>query len=265
MFTSQDFKILGLDFREKKIIDALNKTPFSSSGLSRVIALPRTTVIFLLNNLEKRGLIEKTQNNRRFLWKLKNKKDLAYILRNISNHIDPFSDYFLFDKKDGQESKVEIFYGKEKMRKALCKIIKLGKGERFYGIQGSKSLEKSFDKISWKFIFDYHQKIKEKGIIIEGVISKKSLQIFNSMSKKELKSHLGRLSVAYLASDEFFDFKVDIIIFKNNVVIVNYEDEIVLFIKNDKITEAIKKIVLFIESFSQKIDLNKYIKNLIYN
>jgi len=149
------------------------------------------------------------------------------------------------------------------MKEALRKVLKIGKGRRVYGLQGNRSIGKSLEKIEWSFIFEYHDTLKERGIIMEGIAGESALKIFEKLTKKQLESHLGRLTVIYLAPDEFFDFNIDILVFQNIVMIINYDEETILLIKDSYIQETIKNMILLMESCSRKFDLNKYIKELI--
>ncbi|OGI83876.1 hypothetical protein A2997_00440 [Candidatus Nomurabacteria bacterium RIFCSPLOWO2_01_FULL_36_10b] len=262
MFTNKDLKILGLSASENEILKALQKKPYSPSFLAEIIKLPRTTVTFLLNKLKERGLIEKSKVGKRFFYKTVAKTELSYILRKISNHLDPNA--ALFEITVGKrQSEIEIYKGKEKMKEAFHKVLKVNRGNRVYGLQGNKSIEKSLNKIEWDFIYKYHNTLKKKGIIMEGISGENSLKMFEGMSNKQLKSHLERLTVIYLAPDEFFDFDLDILVFQNIVMMINYDEETILLIKDSKIQETMQKIIAFMETHSRKIDLNTYLRDLI--
>jgi len=262
MFIEKHLKILGLNEKENSLLRALQKSHGSPSSLSKILNLPRTTITFLLKKLYRRGLVEKERIGQRFFWKAVAPSQFAHTLRMLSRHFDPFTKS-LEIIKGKRESTIELYRGKEKMKEALQKALKIGKGRRVYSLQGNKSVTTSFEKMEWEFIKKYQDKIKKKGIIIEGVIGESTLGFLEKMTKKQLAGHLGRLTVAYVAPDEFFNFALDLMIFKNIVMIINYEEETVLLIKDSYLQEMMQQNISFMEKHSRKVYLDTYIHNFL--
>lgn len=262
MLDKKYLKIFGLSEKENAILKALEEGSASPTSLAGAVELPRTTVAFLLNKLKKRGLVEKIKVGRRFQWKAAAKTDIAHTLRRLSNRLDPGTALFEITKGERQ-SEIEIYRGKERMKDALQKVLEVRKGRRVYGLQGNRSIGKSLEKIEWDFILEYQNTLKKKGIIMEGIAGESALKIFEKLTKEQLESHLGRPGVCYLAPDEFFDFNLDIMVFQNIVMTINYDEETILLIKDSMIQEAMQKFISFMESCSRKIDLNAYLRDLI--
>ncbi len=64
-------KILGLDKREIKVMLGLSTcNTVSVSGLARLIRIPRTTVIYILYQLEERGFVEQVGVQNHEEWRM---------------------------------------------------------------------------------------------------------------------------------------------------------------------------------------------------
>jgi len=103
----------------------------------------------------------------------------------------------------------------------------------------------------------------ENKIIIEGILGERSLNCFSEMDLDLLKTYENRLVVCYIADDSLVDFDMDILIFKEMVILVNFEKELVILIKNESIHKAILNMFEAVKMVSRKIDLNGYIRRIL--
>lgn len=255
---------MGLTRVEAKILAVLKqKLSWTVTNLSETVKIPRTTVHFLLNKLQKRSFAEKIKIKNHQEWKFSGDTNLSAKLRKWLSHLEIQSEILGGAETAGLG--VEIYKGKRKIEEAYKKILSVGQSNRVYALQGSKSAQIILKKISGEYLFDFHKKFKSKGIIMEGVMGESSLNLFQQLSLEELKSHLDRMIIVHILPDEFINFDVDIIMFENTSLFINPSDEFVILIKNETINKAIKSWLLLAQEYSKKINLNEHLQNLINN
>ena len=257
-----NIEVLGLSKREALIFSALRtREHITVSDLAEKIKIPRTTTSFLLNKLKKRKLAEKISVKNHTEWRLVPREELTKKFRKILRAFETNAD--ILGGIAGDEIEIEACQGRNNIKRAYRRMLSAGINDRVYAIQGNKSAALSLEKLRKEYFFDLHKETKNKKLIIEGVISESTLQLFQKLGIKELRSHLDRLVIAYIIPDEYIDFDMDIIFFGNLLFLINMEKEIVLFIKNETIVSAFKGMLLLAQNAGRKIDLNSYIKKLI--
>lgn len=247
----ENLNFLGINTKENKIINRLEeKSPAKVTDIAKNINTPRTTVYFLLNKLEDREIVEKIKIANHYEWQLISNLDFSQKLEKIL-------------KLSGKSKDVEIHSGQDKIIEAYEQILNFNKTNRIYTIQGNKSAKHAIERINKQKLYDIHQKTKKDKIIIEGIIGQSSLKLFKQMSSSDLQSHFGRPVIAYVVPDKYVDFDVDIIIHKNTVMLINFKNETVIINKEGFLTDLIKSLYSLMIDQSDKIDLNKYIKESI--
>jgi sugar-specific transcriptional regulator TrmB len=70
-------EMLNLNKNEEKIIQVTSKMALSMSMISRATQIPRSSIPYMLKNLEKRGFVRKIHCGKRSRWK----SDIVRILR----------------------------------------------------------------------------------------------------------------------------------------------------------------------------------------
>jgi len=262
MFNKEAIKLLALSKEETRVIDFIGSIPHSTvTNIALETKIPRTTVHFLLKKMAKRELVERIAVNGHYEWKIFSQTALSQRLRKLLSDFESKTD--ILGGIEGQGIGVEMYNGKERIKEAYKNILKVGRNERVYVIQGNKSAKRALEKIEREYFFDFHKAFKRKGVIMEGIIGESALDIFKKLTVDELESHADRLIVTHIVPDRFIDFYIDIIMCGNYVFIVNPEEEKVIFIKNNSIVQTFKSLFAFIQDNSQKIDLNAYVKKII--
>ncbi|OHA59911.1 MAG: hypothetical protein A2589_02625 [Candidatus Vogelbacteria bacterium RIFOXYD1_FULL_46_19] len=258
MLNAQQTSLFGLSTQEKKIVNLLNKSRvgLTATKIGVLVAEPRTTVNFYLNKLSDRGWVDKikTTKSRYPLWFLKERNEIKNSLSGFFSSVGiTLPGLTTLASKEGYEQ----------VRTAYEKIIEVGKAERVFVVQGSRAPFAALKKLPTEFIERIHVAQKQKPIILEGITSRKSLSVFEKMSLRELKSHYGRLTIVYLVPDEYMDFDTEFYIFHDNVIIIQPITEKAYIIKDEVLVKTLKMIVEFMKQYSEKIDVNSYIKKLI--
>ena len=240
---------LGLSPKEHKVLDVLRQMAMAQkiSRIAKLAELPQATASFILRKLEKRKLVTRVKCINHFEWKYRNNLD---IVENSST--DTFANTFM-----------SVKFGMTEITKEFLKILELAPAERLYSIQGAGISKSVLKKIDIKFLYFFHNAVKKKKIIIEGVIAESVMNLFNKMTAEQISSHLDRLTLVYVLPDELINFPLDIFIFRDNVLLVDYEVERLVHIEDSALAQSYKALFKVAEEFGKKIDLNSYLKNLI--
>ncbi|MBD3359745.1 MAG: hypothetical protein GF365_03520 [Candidatus Buchananbacteria bacterium] len=255
-------KVLNLSDKEVKILNNLStKKSIKITSLAKLTLIPRTSVEFYLKNLKQRGFVKKIKVQNHFEWQRTEDSDLASKFRGLIDNLDFYSE--IIGKIEDKSIIVEIFRGKEKILEAANKILKFNPAYRVYYIQCVASAKYQTENFPKQFTLEFHKRLKKSGIIMEVIAAQSIMSYFDKLSKKELKSHLGRPMINYLIADEFIDFNADLIIHNEMIIILNYENESVIFIKNKLLSNIFANLFQFLQNYTKKIDLNSYIRNLM--
>lgn len=240
---------LNFSPKERAVLHALqtSSSPEKISTISLKAKLAHATTTFILQKLEKRKLAERIKVENHFRWKYR--KNI-----NIIENLSPESlrDTFL-----------HVSSGMENLNKEFMKILEIDGGDRLYAIQGSGIAKTILRKIDNEFIFNFHQEVRRQELIIEGVIAESVFRLFENMSVAQLDSHLDRLTIAYVLPDELIHFPFDVFLFKNTVLLVDYEHERVVRIEDTAFADVFKSLFNLAQQYGTKVDLNQHIKKLI--
>ncbi|MDO8575464.1 MAG: hypothetical protein Q7R78_02060 [bacterium] len=200
-----------------------------------------------MRKLEKRKLAIRVKFNNHFVWKYR--KNLDVVERG--------------DEELFRSTFINVTTGMQEIVKEFMKILHLSSGERVYSIQGAGISHTVLEKIDTKFLSFFHHAIKKQKIIIEGVISQSVFKIFNKMTLSQISSHLDRLTIVYILPDELIDFPLDIFIFRDHVLLVDYETERLVHIEDRSLIMTYKALLNIAEMFGKKIDLNLYLNKIL--
>ena len=85
------------------------------------------------------------------------------------------------------------------------------------------------------------------------------------MNRDELISHYGRPIITYIVPSEYTSGQVDILLIDDLAILINPLRQKVVLIKNYAILETIKKLIQAAQKDGYKIDLNKFIDNILKN
>ncbi len=252
MISAKEKKLLDLSVEEMKILRVLSTSAtLNVSNIAKASDVPRTTVYFLLQKLQKRGLVDRVKIRGHFEWK------------SLETTVSPLTRI----KKDtvtNIESLVTSYDGIDAIKFIYLKILEHAKSERLYFIQGNEQAKPSISKIDKKFLFNFHQAVKKYGVIVEGVAGEKILSIFKTLSADELASHGDRRVIIHLMPDSIMDtVLVDIIVIKDTVFVVDLSKEKIIEIEFKPFAQTVKAIINYLKIHVRKTDLNAYISGLL--
>lgn len=244
MSEKQRQRALALGEREINILEYLNRVEKERViTISRITDIPRTTVLFLLKNLEKRGLVNKLLVGKHYEWAIDRSQTESFGLFG--------------------EQTVEVHFGIKNFEKVYESITRLSSGERIFVFQGNKSAQAALTRISSDFFSRMHAFLKKRKIIIEGVTGESLLNLFESLPSESLRSHWGRATIVRVVPDEYINFDTDIFSTKHKLYIFNFEKEIVVTINDPSITKAFHSLIVFMFEKSRQVDLNGHIRAIL--
>lgn len=257
-------EFLDLDEKEAKIIEVLKASDaLRPIDIARKTKVGRTTVNFLLKKLQKRGILTRNRIKNHYEWtiadstQIKNKFENLYKFLNIS----PLEGFIHLPEDIG----IEVFKGKKRVLEAYENILKIGSNKRIFFIQGNKSVRDSIKFLPQSYIERIQEWYRKHKVILDGIAGESTLELLKTLKPKELKVYVDRLAVAYIIEDDFINFNMDIIIIGKTIAMLNYEKSLLLVIKNEEICDAILNMMETMKIVAKKIDLNKFIRELIEN
>lgn len=189
---TRQLKKYELNPTEKKLFDHILKSQAKTvREIESDFRMSRTKVTYTLSKLCDRGLIYKTIVGKKYVYRVR--KDLT-------------------DQSPEILSIVEVMYK-----------IRTAKHTKLYGIQSDGAvahLVKAMEMDSLNFE-KVHRVQKQRSVIIEALISKKSLKLIQEISPRLKKSHSGRPSIFYIIENQIKG-NTDIYFDQSTVYIVDY-------------------------------------------
>lgn len=254
-------KILGLKNKEKILLQTLRDLgPLRPINLANKTKVKRTTINFLLKKFIARGLVKRIKIKGHYEWQINDESKMKQFIAELSNY---------FNIKDAAETiylapnlEIEVLNGKTNILLAYEAVLNANKNGRVFVVQGNRSVIAS-KELGSSYLHAIQNKFRDHKIILEGIIGEKSLQYLQSLPIDTLEFYKNRLVVCYVIHDAFIDFDMDILIFKETVLMINFEKKLVLVVKNQHIHEAVYTLFEVMKLVSRKIDLNKFISGLI--
>jgi len=246
---------LGLSPKEHTVLVVLQQQPFAHKAVrvAKEADLPYATTGFILRKLEKRKLVRRVRRENHFEWVYRRNIDLIDSIGGKEGRSIGSNRKGLFLEVSGMMN----------IMKELTKILDLAPTERLYSIQGAGISKTVLKKMDTKFMYRFHDEVRRRKIIIEGVVALSVLDLFKKMNEGQLLSHLDRMTIVYVLPDELIDFPLDIFIFRDRVLLVDYEAERLVRIDDGALSQVFKSLFYIAQKYGKKVDLNNHIRGLL--
>lgn len=264
-----DLQILGLTDVEYQVFTAVCfERSLTVTELALKAKVPRTSALPALNRLCERGLVRKVSLGKKTLWKKTNPEKLRRSISELAAQLAIESQLALLEQdvlvKISTQSEFMIIKGAKNILKFQEKGILENTGQRSYLIQGSKT-GKVVERLNLSAEFTrLNALIKERGIITELLISEKTFRGYEIyMEKDDTWKHLmrERLFVLYVVgTDLLADNAIDIIIYKNRVSVINWEEETLIVIKNQETVAVFHSWFELLATQAEKINPSTFFK-----
>jgi hypothetical protein len=241
-------EVLGLKPNESKILDAISSKELSISEISRKTRIPRTSLLFILNKLKDRTLVQIVKNGKRSLWK-----------SNLNESITDFKRLHNY---------TEYYKGKDELMTIINMIPKLPKYSRILGIQPQTSLRFAMRKLPYDKILEINNIVKKNKLIFEGIVHEESIDSIsydfkNGKAKEIFESFTGRLEDYVKIPHEFANVDSEMYIFSGSAYIINWNKEIAIGIHDSSIVLLLTAMFSCVKNFGMRYQQGKKMMEII--
>lgn len=262
--TKKSATILGLSESEVVVIEALSSKELVISELAIQTEIPRTSLYYILPKLQERGFIEKMKRSKKTIWKKVEDKEIYRI------HEDALKDFKNEEtgnitKQVSSVTNVAFHYGNNNVLSVFDEISDMPQKSRFYGIQPELSIVGAVERNPIEEIIKFNRKIKDKKMIVEGIIHEKGTDsMTRNLSTEEkiefLDSFAKRSADTAKLPEKFLDnTKAEIYLYEDKVAIVNWYEEFSVIIKNKDVFELMKEMFNSTKYLLERYDQNEKI------
>lgn len=250
----------GIDNEAAGILAVLRGGPMRPIEIARESHIGRTTVNYILKQLQARGIISRITVGKHYEWTMIDNRKLNTLIDQLYGfyRVTSATEIISMPEKIG----VEVLLGKEGLKLAYRIVLQAQHGERIYQIQGARATHSAII-MGEKFLKQAQEEMKQRGIVLEGILGKSALAYTATLPKYLLEDYASRLVVAYVVDDSLINFNIDILLYKKQVIIIDFTKELAIIIKNEQIRDAIFCLYESLKQLSRKIDLNNYFQQVI--
>lgn len=239
--------IYNLKKDELRVIKLLVKgKSYTMSVLADLTDIPRTSLYPIIERLQNRNLI-KRQPGRGGKISLRQET-----ISQINNEA----------KQEG----VIFHIGRENLTSLYEKLGEMAKKDRFYIIETTKSIIAMTAKIPNEKIIELNEFYGQNELIAEAILPESFLKQKIILLKEAghsvseyFKAMHERMYAVYTVPDELLTFNAEVLIVKNLIFLVNWEDDIAYEIRDEEITKLIKAMYKSFTMAGQKINFNEVI------
>lgn len=252
---------LGLSPREArtyKTLYGLKSAPVSL--LAKKTHYPRTTLYPVLQRLLARGYVQRVRIGSRFAWQAVEAPTLFTIFRERALDLKALLPLFAALKEESPASEKHqefVFYeSRIGVRKAYESILGLKPYERVYTIEGNRSVLRKIKSFKESYVTEWQDAFKRRKIILESIIGEHAIQAVKTTSEDVRRAHKGRTVIATVMPDEWMDFSIDLLLFRQTVILISVEENLALTINNPRFAQFFRTLFTMMQSLGKKIDLN---------
>lgn len=258
---------LGFEPKETAVLVALYRSGRSTvSRLSRTINMPRTTIATVLESLAKKAAIFRVRVGNHHEWEAVEPKMLYHgaeeSLRAFKILL-PELETMNQGGKEARGAKILFYRGTTAMQQVFNKMLELKRGDRVYSFEGSRSTAAKLKVFKDSYAIRWQSTFKKKGIILEGMVSERLLDIISSTSTPMIRSLIGRAVIVMVLPPGLMDFDSDIYVFRDTVLIITPEEKTSLVIEDRKTARAFKQLLTIALTAGRRVDLNAFAREVL--
>ncbi len=234
---------LGLRPDHVKILQCAYE-PMTIDELSKKSQIPRTSLYYSLPYLKERGFVVKQKLNKKILWSA----------RTLEQYSELYTD-LLPSRSLALNNNIRIYSTITDMVAIFYDIVKLPKLSRVYAIQPNESLSWAIKKIPDNDLVYLNDQIKERGLIMDGLVHEDSFKVINSVQL--LKSIHGRSADTAKIFDQLLQNTcAEIYLYDSKSAIINWKEEFAVVIEDKDVFTLVKEIFIQMKETSRKYDQN---------
>jgi hypothetical protein len=161
---------------------------------------------------------------------------------------------------------VEVLYGTPAIVSIFEKIAQLPKNSRLLALQPDNSVRPALEKNSIADLLRINSGIKEKALIVEGVVHEKSVGTILDVLGKEkgqrlFDSFIGRLEDYTKIPDEFANVESEIYVFANTAYIIDWNKEIAIGIHDKEMVALLYAMFSCVKETGSRYSQNTKMKS----
>jgi hypothetical protein len=259
MATQMRRDILGLSKHERQLFLLIPVgQEVSPAFLTRRAGRPRTSIVRSLWKLHSRGFVKSVKKGKRTLWE---RRTFARVEESISEDFNAMG----FAEVGGTADGFRLLHGIDSLASTLEHLLqKLPRNGQFRGVQPTRSALVLTRKVGVSRIIAINNLIKNKDIIVKGVLEEDFLVSLNSeFGRGWLESFAGRLAHTSFVPKEYMRYGADLYLIGNQAMIANWESELGVVIDNGDIVALLKSMHEFMHDAGNRIDNNELAKLLL--
>jgi len=270
---SKTFKILGLTETEIEVLKALDLAK-SPQDIKRLTGLSRTGILYVLDKLMDKDLVECVKVGKRSVYIAIVKKELSSKFKDVFDEINIESksagELHGARVKTSKENEFIIHVGAREIVPAYQRIASVNKNERIKAIQHHKSWLELQDKVSKDQLVDFNRSIVKNHLILDGMLNESAYDSYLQEIKKDprknketVESLSGRMADYTVFPNNFFNHNCEIWLFKSTALLINWHEEVAIEITNKSMALFLADMFEFVKVGGRKIDHNKAIRGVM--
>lgn len=227
------------------------------SDLAREVEIPRTSIYVYAKNLLEKGFLKKSKKGKVEYFTPVDPRD---IFENTKEKIDSFGAILPQLEKildfAGKKPKIEFYDTKRGLLELYEKTLRLSFKHIPYLIESGEATKSGVEKVGLEYMNKWQKKFLEKGVVTQGMITKDTIPVIQSMPEKTKEIMRKRSATVRVIDEKLFPFSINLYLFyPNNAFIVVPQQNFVLMVEDKNIYNSLLTLYKLLYEQAQPIDI----------
>lgn len=266
MKTIQKPDILELTDTEVKILQSASSV-ISVAELARLTKIPRTSLVYMLSSLTKRGLLKKIKNKKRFFYIKNSIEEIQNLTNKIPQFFDPsLSVFTLPTYKD-----IRVYKGVDAIMKIQLETMgSVPIHSRIKAMQTNISLTSLFDNTPVDYTIKFNKLISDRKVILDAIIEDGMYDVLKKYwnidptEGKRLTPTFGNRTTDYVSlPNGILNFNTELWMYLDVVIIINWSEKIAIYISNSEIRSMLEALFNVCKTLGNRVNHQIEIEKII--
>lgn len=255
-------ELQNLDFKaeEAEIYLACLGLNFAKvSEIANEVDIPRTSIYVHLKNLIKKGYVKKTtKHNVEYFIVLEPQEIKDILEKKVKDfsEIVPQLEKFLDFKTN--KPKVEYYDTVNGLIKIFEIMLETEHKQIPYLIESAEATRSNFEKFGLDLTYKFQKQLLEKNVITQGIITKNTLKIIESIPENIKKIMRQRPATVKIIDDELFPFSINLyLVYPDKSFIIVPQENFVISIQNKNIYKSLVSFYQLLYTQAEFIDIKE--------
>ena len=266
----EEWYIFDFTTAEAKVVRALLKHGRQSvSALARNAAVPRSTVNYVLKNLQERKLVRRVSKGYASVWRLVKPEKIDGALEAAGETLGVTDTAREIESAIGvkisDETGVFVYRGMKDILEIYEHFLFGLKGKRIYVIETPSAVAGFAAKVPKQDALRFSAALSKQGLIIEAVFPEGIKDAYRAYVKdnSELPQALtGRHQAMRLVPDHLLPGTMELMIVGNTALVSNYWEEVLVVIQNQDMVTFFKSLYSMMYSMGTTFDQHAFMREL---